>query len=228
MSLSLENHLRLLSAHPVIDPSYLYSEYLAIDLSIDNDDLILVNTSTPEGIQSYITKYLDANKAKVAYGGYLEQRSIYQRSSYFKRENLDEERNIHLGLDFWVDANTSVHAPLDGEVHSFNNNINFGDYGPTIILQHCLEGVSFYTLYGHLSLDALVGIEVGQKITKGQEIATLGDELINGNYAPHLHFQIIKAVKGFKGDYPGVSSKKDLEFYKANCPDPNFLLDIGK
>jgi len=26
------------------------------------------------------------------------------------------------------------------------------------------------------------------------------------------------------GDYPGVSNKKDLNFFLQNCPDPNLLL----
>jgi hypothetical protein len=41
-----------------------------------------------------------------------------------------------------------------------------------------------------------------------------------------LHFQIINDMQGKKGDYPGVSSKKELAFYKKNCPDPNLLLKI--
>jgi murein DD-endopeptidase MepM/ murein hydrolase activator NlpD len=27
---------------------------------------------------------------------------------------------------------------------------------------------------------------------KGQQIATLGDSAVNGDYSPHLHFQVIK------------------------------------
>ena len=44
-----------------------------------------------------------------------------------------------------------IHAALDGTIHSFQNNTALGDYGPTIILSHEIEGFKFHTLYGHLS-----------------------------------------------------------------------------
>ena len=60
-----------------------------------------------------------------------------------------DERNIHLGVDIWAKEGTKVLAALDGEIHSFKNNTNHGDYGPCIILKHQLEESVFYTLYGH-------------------------------------------------------------------------------
>jgi len=50
---------------------------------------------------------------------------------------------------------------------------------------------------------------------------------INGDYAPHLHFQIIIDMEEKTGDYPGVCSENKLEFYKNNCPNPNLLLKIN-
>jgi murein DD-endopeptidase MepM/ murein hydrolase activator NlpD len=81
-------------------------------------------------------------------------------------------------------------------------------------------------LYGHLSLDSLNGKKVGDFVEKGKQIATLGLPPINGDYAPHLHFQIIIDMENKKGDYPGVCSSKTLAFYLQNCPDPNLLLKI--
>ena len=57
-------------------------------------------------------------------------------------------------------------------------------------------------------------------------MATLGDATINGDYAPHLHFQIIKDIAENTGDYPGVCSKNKRNYYLDNCPDPNLLLKI--
>ena len=48
----------------------------------------------------------------------------------------DEPRRLHLGVDIWADAGTPVYVPLDGRIHSFRDNNHFGDYGPTVILQH--------------------------------------------------------------------------------------------
>ena len=115
---------------------------------------------------------------------------------------------------------------LDGTIHSFQNNTALGDYGPTIILAHEIEGIKFHTLYGHLSETSLNGKKIGDIVKKGEQIATLGLPPINGDYAPHLHFQIIIDMEGKTGDYPGVCGEKTLTFYEDNCPDPNLLLKI--
>jgi len=177
-------------------------------------------------MEYYICNLLKKNNKKVAWGGYLEQRAIYKRSNHFNQLDIETERNIHLGIDLWVEAGTGVLAVCDGVIHSFQDNINFGDYGPTIILKHIFKNITFYSLYGHLSRASLVGKEVGQMVKKGQVIAQLGTSAVNGDYAPHLHFQIIKDLQGKKGDYPGVCSKVDLHYYSENCPDPNMLLKI--
>lgn len=226
MSQPLESLLKTLSAHPVINPSIAYQDYTPLDLSITNKELNEVNVSSAEALQAYIHGHLAKQNTKVAFGGYNEIRGIYNRSDYFNQNNPETERNIHLGLDLWIEAGTSVHTPLDAKVHSFKNNTNFGDYGPTIILEHQVQSSVFYTLYGHLSTTSLTVLKIGQAFKKGQQIATLGMPHENGNYPPHLHFQVIKDLQNNHGDYPGVSSKLDRAFYLRNCPDPDLLLEI--
>jgi murein DD-endopeptidase MepM/ murein hydrolase activator NlpD len=209
----------------VIDNTIPYSDYIPLDLSINNEVFQNLQLKNAPEFERYIDSYLLKNNAKVAYGGYNETRDLYKRSEIFNDPNT-EERNIHLGLDLWIKAGTSVLAALDGTVHSFNYNTGLGDYGPTIILEHTLEEHIFYTLYGHLSLESIKNIAVGDFFAKGQLLATLGEAAVNGDYAPHLHFQIIKNIQEMHGDYPGVCNKKDLDFYLENCPDPNLLLKI--
>jgi murein DD-endopeptidase MepM/ murein hydrolase activator NlpD len=129
-------------------------------------------------------------------------------------------------LDIWIKAGTPVFSALDGKVHSFDYNTGIGNYGPTIILEHRINDMVFYTLYGHLSLESIEEIEIGDVFGKGQKLAALGDASVNGDYAPHLHFQIIRDIGGAFGDYAGVCSAKDLDFYLQNCPDPNLLLKL--
>lgn len=210
----------------VLDPSIQKTAYVTLDLSVTNKDLQTVDVSSSKKLGDFIDAHIASNHAQVAFGGYLETRGIYNRSDYFNQQNPETERNIHLGLDLWIAAETPIYTPLDGEVHSFQNNTNFGDYGPTIILKHTVDRVDFYTLYGHVSLTSIATIQVGEKFVKGAQIATLGDANVNGDYPPHLHFQIIKDIQDCKGDYPGVASKKDVDFYKENCPDPNLLLQL--
>jgi murein DD-endopeptidase MepM/ murein hydrolase activator NlpD len=209
----------------VIPESISKNKYILLDLSVTNKSLEKESLNNAIDFENFIEKQLNINQANVAYGGYYEERNLYKRSAIFKDEGT-EERNIHIGLDLWIKAGTPILSALDGEIHSFNFNAGFGDYGPTIILKHHIENQTFYILYGHLSLDSLEGLEIGAFVKKGMQIASLGNAAVNGDYSPHLHFQIIKNIENHFGDYPGVCTKSDLAFYLGNCPDPNLLLKI--
>jgi murein DD-endopeptidase MepM/ murein hydrolase activator NlpD len=221
----LETILYNTSDVAVISESISENKYTPLDLSVTNKALEKELLSNANDFENFIERELATNHAKVAYGGYNEERNLYKRSTIFKDEET-EERNMHIGLDLWIEAGTAILAALDGKVHSFNFNAGFGDYGPTIILEHHIENQTFYTLYGHLSLDSLEDLEIGAVFKKGQQIALLGDATVNGDYSPHLHFQIIENIEDNFGDYPGVCTKSDLAFYLNNCPDPNLLLKI--
>ncbi|MFL1011339.1 peptidoglycan DD-metalloendopeptidase family protein [Flavisericum labens] len=209
----------------LLNPSIPKEEYIPIDLSEANLSRHSINVTSTSKFSAFINQYLQARQATVAYGGYLETRNIYKRSTYFNSGN-SEARDIHLGIDFWCEAETRVYSPLEGKVHSFKNNASLGDYGPTIILKHQIEALEFYTLYGHLSLESIINLKIGESVKHGDAIGTLGDTDVNGDYPPHLHFQIIKDLQGRQGDYSGVCSKTDFHFYKQNCPDPNLLLKL--
>ncbi len=119
---SFLNNISLRPLH-VIDASIPISNYIPIDLSENNLDLHNFDVSSSLDWQNYITKYLRKHNRTVAFGGYLEQRNIYKRSAYFNSKN--QARNIHLGIDLWLPAESKVFAPLDATVHSFKNNTNF-------------------------------------------------------------------------------------------------------
>lgn len=202
-----------------------YAYYVPLDLSVANANLASQKLDTAKDYEHYIQDYLEKNQAKIAFGGYKEHRNLYQRSTVFKNHDSDE-RNIHIALDLWINEPAPIYAALDGIIHSFQNNDALGDYGPTLILKHHVGNFTFHTLYGHLSLDSLEEKKIGNFVKKGQQIANLGLPPINGDYAPHLHFQIIIDMENKMGDYPGVCNQKRLAFYLENCPDPNLLLKI--
>ena len=219
---NIENRFLQIENVKVIEDSIPYSQYIPLDLSIANTKLYTMDFGNALIFKKYIENYLQKNNAKVAFGGYNEIRNLYSQNINFN----EDERNIHLGIDFWIKAGTSVLAALDGTVYGFDFNTGLGNYGPTIILEHQLENQVFYTLYGHLSMESIENIEIGTIFKKGQTLATLGDATINGGYSPHLHFQIIKNIEDNFADYPGVCSKKNLDYYLENCPDPNLLIKI--
>ena len=222
---TLSSILKTLPETKVIDFSIEHSTYIPLDLSVTNPELVDTKLENAEDFEIFISNFLERNNGKVAFGGYIEGRNIYKRSTIF-RNDLIAERNIHIGLDLWTKVGTTVLAVLDGKIHSFKNNAGLGDYGPTIILEHEIENEKFYTLYGHLSLESIQNLTVGTFYRKGEILAAIGNSEVNGDYAPHLHFQIIKNIENYWGDYPGVCSRDDLNFYIENCPDPNLLLKI--
>ncbi|CAN5362618.1 hypothetical protein BH23BAC2_BH23BAC2_03940 [soil metagenome] len=211
---------------PVIDTKYQKSDFVYIDLSGENKDLNKIKIPSATEYKKYIDEHVNSKKGKIAYGGYNERRNLYQQSVIFDNENKSSPREVHIGLDLWCDAGTAVIAPLDGTVHSFQDNEGFGNYGPTIILEHIMGDKTFFTLYGHLKRKSIKNLAFGQIVEAGDKIGELGSSKVNGDYAPHLHFQIIEDLQGFTGDFPGVVAAKDLDEYLKNCPDPNLLLKI--
>ena len=157
-------------------------------------------------------------------GGYDEDRAIYAGEAFTAG---DEPRTIHLGLDIAAPAGTEVFAPMAGTVHSFQDNAAAFDYGPTIILEHAVApDLVFHTLYGHLSRESLAGLQVGRAVAAGERIATLGAAEVNGNWPPHLHFQIVLDIDDWRGDFPGVFRKSQRDVWRRICPDPRPLLGI--
>lgn len=207
--------------------------YLLLDFSATNPDLATLDLSDTATFTDYVFGKLRASGAKVGVGGYNEHRVIYRRSEHFatsqEERPYDGPREIHLGIDFWVEAGTPVFAPLDGIVHSFQDNAHFGDYGPTIILEHP-SSAAFqprYSLYGHLTRQSLEGLYEGRLFNAGDKLGEVGPYPENGDWPPHLHFQLMTDMLGLKGDFPGVCSLTNRAKYLEICPNPNTLLDIS-
>lgn len=165
------------------------------------------------------------NPNRLMAGGYLETRPLYCTDAYKKEGNYGSEyRSAHLGIDFWLDANTEIHALFDGTVYSIHNNDHYKDYGPTLILKHePKNSCIFYTLYGHLSKSSLNLIKIGQSVKKGNLIGYVGKANENGSWVPHLHFQLMLDILDNKIDFPGVAFPKETEVWKSICPNPNLL-----
>lgn len=198
--------------------------YRKLDFSESNKDLMAQNLTETAVFSDYVFDIMLSKSEYIGIGGYDENRVIYRQRDHFT--NQENPRSIHLGIDIWAEADEAIYTPLKGTIHSFAFNNNFGDYGPTIILKHELENTEFYTLYGHLSLKSLDGLYEGKPVKAGENIATIGNFPENGDWPPHLHFQIISDIGEYKGDFPGVSSVENREYFLRICPDPNLILRV--
>ncbi len=150
-------------------------------------------------------------------GKYDEERVIYTQ------ELFGGQRNIHMGIDIGGPARTPVHAFADGHIALLGINDNDGDYGPTLITQHVLEGRDIWALHGHLSTDSLTGKHPGQLICRGEIIAWLGDESENGGWPPHLHFQL-SWLRPTTHDMSGAVSAEHRAQALRDYPDPRLVL----
>lgn len=201
----------------------------SLDFTADNLALTPFVLEHTDVFCSYVDQVIKEAGALYAIGGYGEHRTVYSRSKVFDASRAGEEpRRLHLGIDIWGKEQTPVYAPLGGMVHSFAFNNQLGDYGATIILLHQLEGVPFYTLYGHLSLPDIAHLKEGSYISRGQEFAHFGAPSDNGQWPPHLHFQIIGDMEYRSGDYPGVCRFSEKDHYLLNCPDPDLILNMNQ
>lgn len=215
-----------LAIQPIVAFDPQRDQLLSLDFTEKNLALTTTLIEDTTNFSQYINDTLKAANALYGIGGYNEYRTVYARSRVFDGAVAEDARCIHLGVDIWGKAGTAVAAPLTGSVHSFAFNEAYGDYGATIILTHQIDGTCFHSLYGHLALSDLADLTVGKPIQAGEVFAHFGEPAENGQWPPHLHFQLILNMEGKEGDYPGVCSLANRSTYLNNCPDPDLLLNL--
>ncbi|WPP50597.1 peptidoglycan DD-metalloendopeptidase family protein [Catalinimonas niigatensis] len=218
-----ENIISILERHkatfyPLI-PGLKKDDLMLLDFSKDSPYLSGIDLRDTATFSQLI--FGQVLKGKTGIGGFFENRIIYRRSTHY---DGDEPRSLHLGLDIWKAAGTQLFSPLAGIIHSVQDNQGFGNYGPTLIMEHQLESVKFYALYGHLTHESIQNRQVGEMLEKGQWVGSIGNFPDNGDWPPHLHWQIMSDMLGHVGDFPGVAAPSDHHFYLQYCIDPHYLL----
>ncbi|MCL1937701.1 MAG: M23 family metallopeptidase [Candidatus Azobacteroides sp.] len=89
----------------------------------------------------------------------------------------------HTGVDLNAEPGTPIYATGNGVVESAQWD---GGYGNMVVIDH---GFGFKTRYGHCRE---LKVRVGQKVVRGQEIATVGST--GTATGPHVHYEVL--VKG--------------------------------
>ena len=96
-----------------------------------------------------------------------------------------------------------------------------------VVLEHTTaSGTAFYSLYGHLAPETLTHLEVGQRVEAGDVVGWIGAPPRNGDWAPHVHVQVILDLLDLGVDYPGVARPSQRDVYLALSPDPALLLGL--
>lgn len=146
-----------------------------------------------------------------------------KRAGMYVAPQYEDQRDIHVGIDFWTPVGEPVFAFYDGVVAYCRDNAQEGDYGPTVVTRHNLDGTILYALFGHLTKQSLGALSEGQEIKKGQYLADVGNKHENGGWEPHLHFQLSLEDPG-QADMPGVVSEENIEAALEKYPDPRLIV----
>jgi 4-aminobutyrate aminotransferase-like enzyme/Ser/Thr protein kinase RdoA (MazF antagonist) len=215
---------------PLLDVNLRTAPNVVFDLSVGSEFLGADPAAIePARLNERIFGELKKARVSVGIGRYDEARLLYASPLFGASSNpTDERRTIHLGIDLFAAAGAAVYAPLEGVVHALANNPAALDYGPVVILRHATRyRQEFFTLYGHLSKDALRQLHTGQKIGRGEKFARIGGMHENGGWPPHLHFQVIVDLLDRGTDFPGVAYASQRAVWTSLSPDPNALLGMA-
>ncbi len=150
-------------------------------------------------------------------GRYDEDRVVYTQPLF------GGARTLHVGVDLGGPEGTAIHAFTDGEVIHAGINPAAGDYGPTLVTAHVLDGQPIYALLGHLSAASLARSPVGRRFGAGDVLGWLGGREENGGWPPHVHVQLAWE-RPVTFDLPGVVRPADREDALRRFPDPRRVL----
>ena len=110
----------------------------------------------------------------------------------------DNGRRFHEGIDIKSFQRNRKNEPMDkilaslsGKVAYINHKPQNSTYGRYIVLEHQERGITFYTLYAHLS-EIHPQPQLGTFVKKGQVLGIMGHSSSSGipKSRAHLHFEI--------------------------------------
>ena len=200
-----------------------------LDLGLASPDLNGRDTDDTEAFTRRVFRRMEDEGAEIGVGRWLEPRAFYLTEAFAGRAgDPRERRTVHLGIDLFAEPGAEVRAPLDGRVKWVRDNTARLDYGPTVVLEHEGPAGPFWSLYGHLERASVAQLAEGSEVEAGQPIARLGPFPENGDWPPHLHFQIVTDLLGFEGEFPGVALPRERGVWASFSPDPNLILGLPR
>ena len=152
----------------------------------------------------------------------------------------DNAHKFHEGIDIKCiqrdkkgEPLDAIYAAMDGRVVYIEAVAGSGDYGRYIVLEHPKADVPVYTLYGHLSAIA-PGLKVGQAVTAGETIGTMGHSGTENIPAAraHMHFEIgLRLSDDFQHYYdaeklPGKNDHGNYNGFNLLGSDPQAFFEL--
>lgn len=210
----------------MIFPELKTKRFAKIDLDAEARGRLAENTSEqknalldPFVCEKFVEECHRRHNTDFSYGGYLENRSTLWRGSYLD----DDEKYVHLGIDFSVPAGTGVAATRPSTIIRIDNDHPepYG-WGNRVIVDD--ESGDCVLIFAHL--DRPETLRVGDSLNAGEIFAKVGHPLVNGGWFPHLHVQAVKRehyqllLENDLRDLDGYGRGGDIENLRRNFPDP--------
>lgn len=108
-------------------------------------------------------------------------RGVSQMSGYGVRLHpIHKINKMHEGIDFAAPSGTEIQATGNGKIVKIENKRS--GYGRSVLIDH---GFGYQSLYAHMKE---IKVRVGQKVTKGQVIGSIGST--GTSTAPHCHYEV--------------------------------------
>lgn len=146
-------------------------------------------------------------------GGTTWPETWYSSNPYRNRYLLLGKETIHTGDDLLIRRGRTMGQPVfavaSGTVTTAQR-IGTGSWGNVIVIRHdplISNGRVVYSRYGHVDD---MQVKPGDRVVRGQYIATISDAFGVFSWAPHLHFDIspTRVLELSPGDWPGLDTTR--------------------
>jgi 4-aminobutyrate aminotransferase-like enzyme/Ser/Thr protein kinase RdoA (MazF antagonist) len=167
------------------------------------------------------TERTAADHISLGLGPWGEDRPVYTAEAFHSNLLDGARRSLHLGLDLFAPAGTNIRAPVAGKVADIYVSTIPQDYGHAVLLEHRPEpGITFYSLWGHLSAATAAALKIGDAVPFGAVFAQMGKPNENGGWQPHVHVQLLTYRPAKAADVIGAGEPGYRAVWSELFPDP--------
>jgi murein DD-endopeptidase MepM/ murein hydrolase activator NlpD len=148
-----------------------------------------IQAVTTKELTASVSKTVDAQFAKPVANGLLAR--PYSKE-FVKWDTTDSYKTNFLAIDIKAKLGEPVVAVMDGIVKEVGTDVDDRN-GKMVLIDHQNGFVTKYS-----NLDEKILVKMGDKVTKKQQIATVGNTTLNAHkekYGDHLHFEVLQGGK---------------------------------
>jgi 4-aminobutyrate aminotransferase-like enzyme/Ser/Thr protein kinase RdoA (MazF antagonist) len=176
----------------------------------------------------HLSVRLKETGARYGIGRYKEAR--VRQASFLQADHVPEKGItpcVHLCMDVVAPKDARVYAPFAGRIHSAAKTGTSVDQGTALVLEHTPgPDIVFYTIFRGLSSRSTACLSSGEKIEKGQAVATIASSTENGGWPPHVRIQVVTGLMGYGSNFPSACRQDQTGVWTQICLDPNVVLQI--